>query len=1133
MSLPPFQFVPQNISPNQPVMYPLPTGGYVLGYPYPTGTTDLPQTQTFGNQFAFPSPQPFYFPYQQQVSSPSPQSIQFVQQPIQIVQPSQPIQMMQPVQSPIQFLQAPQFIQQPLAQYAQQPIPQLVQQPVPRIVQQEQTTLVPVETIPVNSVQPIQESSEHHSCSHSHEHPCQTQESSNQDAKTKSCQGNCKTGGCKKNSARLAARTKKAVADGEIFSITINGVKYTETTIDPEMSLVEYIRSVAHLTGTKKSCGEGGCGACTVTLSYYDETIKNTVDVSINSCLRPAIACNGMEITTVEGLGSRETGYDDIQQRLADFNGTQCGFCSPGWVMNMHSLLQRNSSPSQEEVEKYFDGNLCRCTGYRPILTAFKTFATSVSDSPNVKAAPVGCKGIPDIEELMKKKFSLYECKKSEQTKNKLLNRPKPSTVVFDGITWETPQSLTELYSLLDKYDPSTTKIVLANTSSGIYKDLNPTVYIDLQYISDLKQYTIESNGVRFGSTVVITDVIDIFTKLQSTLSSTQGAFLGPLLHHLYRVASSQIRNAGSIGGNLMMAHNFFFTSDIYVALMGLGATLKVGSSSGTVSGINFSDFYSYNMSRKVLLEIYVPFSVQNQTYNCYKEALRHVFAHSLINGSCSIIVDPSTNIVKSQPTLAFGGLQQKITRMTKTEQYLVGKNITSSSTLSGALSTLNTEAVPDSSFGRDAYRKNLVLAFFYKFYLSLVPNLSSQLVSATQLYDRGVSGGTQSYTTNPSEYPVSKPLIKLGSIEQTAGEAEYTEDMSVPNGTLYAAFVITEQANATISSIDPSAALGMTGVVAFISAADVPGANDGGNDVPLFATTTSLYSGQSVGLIIADTQRHADEAAKYVVIKYTNIKTPILTIDEAIAHKSFFPVPEKTYNSPIEQGDISLGFAESDHVIDGTTYVDGQYHFHLEGQTVLVVPQDDGSVQVYSATQATKTVQAVVAGALGANYSNVEVSVKRCGGGNGGKLTNSAFVAGCVSVASHKLGVPVRAVVDLNTCMRMLGKRHPIKMQYKAGFMNDGTLKSLYIQTWIDCGCSTTDSTFEAFALVKNLDNAYNWPNFKVEARLLKTNLPTNTSCRGPGWVPSVFFAEHVLEHIATYLNNPSLPAYVIKVLN
>jgi len=1022
----------------------------------------------------------------------------------------------------------------------------------PQIVKPEGITPVPVQSMPqvqlVSSPAPaepvsasvsapltVEQKSENHSCSHNH--ACESKDLLNQEAKSKpSCQGTCKTGGgcTKKNSARLAARKKKAVNDGEVFSITINGVKYTETTIDPEMSLVEYIRSVAQLYGTKKSCGEGGCGACTVTLSYYDETINDTVDVSVNSCLRPAIACNGMEITTVEGLGSRETGYDDIQQRLADFNGTQCGFCSPGWVMNMHSLLQRNASPTQEEVEKYFDGNLCRCTGYRPILSAFKTFATSVSDSPDVKAAPVGCKGVPDIEELMKKNFPPYEPKKEDaEKKGKLMNRVKPSTVVYDGITWETPQSLTELYSLLDKYDPTTTKIVFANTSSGVYKDLNPTVYIDIQYISDLKKYTIESSGVRFGAAVVITDVIDILTGLQSTLSSTQGAFLGPLLHHLYRVASSQIRNAGSIGGNLMMAHNFYFTSDIYVAMMGLGATVKVGSSSGTTSGISMTDLYSTNMSRKALLEIYIPFSVQNQTYNCYKEALRHVFAHSLINSSCSIIVDPSTHIVSSTPILAFGGLQQKIMRMTKTESYLVGKNITSSSTLSGALSTLSGEAIPDSSFGRDAFRKNLVLAFFYKFYLSLVPNLSSQLVSATQVYDRGVSGGVQSYQTNPAEYPVSKAMPKRGAVEQTSGEAEYTEDISVPNGTLYAAFVVTEQANATISSVDASAALAMTGVVSYISAADVPGTNDGGNDVPLFATTQALYAGQPVGMIVADTQRHADEAAKYVTVQYKNIKTPILTIDEAISHKSFFPVPETLYDSPIEQGDISVGFAESDHIVEATTYVDGQYHFHLEGQTVLVVPQDDGSYQVYSATQATKTVQAVVAGALGTNYSNVEVTVKRCGGGYGGKLTNSAFVAGAVAVASHKLGAPVRAVVDLSTCMQMLGKRHPIKLQYKAGFMKDGTLKSLYMQTWIDCGCSTTDSNFEAYALLKNLDNAYNWPNFKVEARLMKTNLPTNTSCRGPGWVPAVFFSEHVLEHIATYLNNPALPAYTIKKNN
>ncbi len=170
---------------------------------------------------------------------------------------------------------------------------------------------------------------------------------------------------------------------------------------------------------------QGGCGCCTVMLSYYDQVDEKQRDVAINSCLRPLCSIDGMAVTTVEGLGNHIEGYHPIQQQLADNNGSQCGFCSPGMVMNMYSLLQNNPSPTKKQIEDHFDGNLCRCTGYRPILDAMNTFASDydASESPCKRSGKETCKNLCSAK------------KKSANDKPRAcsLKAPKSSSVVIQG----------------------------------------------------------------------------------------------------------------------------------------------------------------------------------------------------------------------------------------------------------------------------------------------------------------------------------------------------------------------------------------------------------------------------------------------------------------------------------------------------------------------------------------------------------------------------------------------------------------------------------------------------------------------------------------------------------------------------
>ena len=154
----------------------------------------------------------------------------------------------------------------------------------------------------------------------------------------------------------------------------VNGSRVALRDPDPALLLIDHLRA-SGLTGTKLSCGEGGCGACTVMIASWDSVGARVVRRSVNACLRPVASIDGMAVTTVEGIGNTRAGLNPVQRRLAAGNGSQCGYCSPGFVMTAYAHLREHERPSEQSIEDLFAGNLCRCTGYRPILDAMRSFA--------------------------------------------------------------------------------------------------------------------------------------------------------------------------------------------------------------------------------------------------------------------------------------------------------------------------------------------------------------------------------------------------------------------------------------------------------------------------------------------------------------------------------------------------------------------------------------------------------------------------------------------------------------------------------------------------------------------------------------------------------------------------------------
>lgn len=147
------------------------------------------------------------------------------------------------------------------------------------------------------------------------------------------------------------------------ISLKVNGREYS-LNVAPQRSLLQVIRDDLKLTGTKRGCDKGDCGACTVLVDGEP----------INSCLLLAVQADGKEIQTIEGIG-KDSKLDPLQDAFIKYGAVQCGFCTPGMILSATAFLQKNSNPTRREIQKAISGNLCRCTGYLQIIDAIHAAA--------------------------------------------------------------------------------------------------------------------------------------------------------------------------------------------------------------------------------------------------------------------------------------------------------------------------------------------------------------------------------------------------------------------------------------------------------------------------------------------------------------------------------------------------------------------------------------------------------------------------------------------------------------------------------------------------------------------------------------------------------------------------------------
>ncbi|XP_040331733.1 aldehyde oxidase 2 [Herpailurus yagouaroundi] len=930
----------------------------------------------------------------------------------------------------------------------------------------------------------------------------------------------------------------------------VNGRKVIERNADPEVTLLNFLRKNLRLTGTKYACGRGGCGACTVMVSKHDPVSAKIRHFSITACLVPICSLYGAAVTTVEGIGSINTRLHPVQERIARSHGTQCGFCTPGMVMSMYTLLRNHLQPSEEQLMEALGGNLCRCTGYRPILESGRTFCVESTDCQKKRTGKC-CSdlGGNDSSSLSRESdictdlFVEEEFQPLDPTQElifppellRMAKNPEKQTLTFHGerVTWISPGTLKDLLELKAKHPEA--PLILGNTSLGPAMKSQGRVHpilLSPARISELSMVFKTSDGLTIGAGCSLAQVKDILAEQVSELPEEKTQTYRALLKHLKSLAGQQIRNMASLGGHVISRHCY---SDLNPILVVGNATLNLISEEGTRQ-IPLNDHFLAGLAsadlkpEEILESVYIPHSQKWEFVSAFRQAQCQQNALADVSAGMRVILEEATDTIK-ELSLSYGGVGEATIGAHKSCQQLIGRPWNEPMLEEACRLLLEEVSLPGwAPGGRVEFKRTLVVSFFFKFYLEVLqelkklakvsdshhyPEISDRFLSA--LEDFPVTGprGVQRYQSVDSHQslqdPVGRPIMHLSGLKHATGEAIFCDDIPMVDRELFMVLVTSTKAHAKIISIDLSEALELPGVVDVITAEDIPGTN-GAEDDKLLAVDEVLCVGQIICAVVAETDVQAKRAIEKIQITYKDLEPIIFTIKDAIKHNSFL-CPEKK----LEQGNIEEAFEKVDQIVEGEVHVGGQEHFYMETQRVIVIPKaEDKELDIYVSTQDPAHVQKTVSSTLNIPINRITCHVKRVGGGFGGKVGRPAVFGAIAAVGAIKTGRPIRLVLDREDDMLITGGRHPLFGKYKVGFMNNGRIKALDIECFINGGCTLDDSEQVTEFLILKLENAYKIHNLRFRGRACMTNLPSNTAFRGFGFPQGTLITESCITAVA-----------------
>ena len=362
----------------------------------------------------------------------------------------------------------------------------------------------------------------------------------------------------------------------------------------------------------------------------------------------------------------------------------------------------------------------------------------------------------------------------------------------------------------------------------------------------------------------------------------------------------------------------------------------------------------------------------------------------------------------------------------------------------------------------------------------------------------------------------VGLALAHDSAARHVQGSAAYVDDLPEPAGTLHVAPGSAGAARGSIRSVDLDPVRAAPGVVAVLTAADIPGVNDCSpafGDDPILAAGEVLFHGQVVFAVVAATRDAARRAARRARIE-VEARPPRVTVDDGLAAGAEVLPPYE-----FRRGEPGAAIAAAAHRLTGSVRIGGQEHFYLEGQAALAVPGEDDEMQVWSSTQHPSEVQHLVARMLGAPDAAVVCECRRMGGAFGGKESQAAQWACLAALAARVTGRPAKVRLDRDDDMVMTGKRHDFRVDWRCGFDRRGVLAAVDAQLDARCGCSTDLSLGVNDRAMFHADNAYYYPAARIRSRRVRTDTVSNTAFRGFGGPQGMLVAERMMDAAAIVL--------------